>query len=234
MNIAENVLLLKQDFDKVYEAGKIVGNKKFWDDYQENGARKYCAFLYAGNGWNNETFKPEHDLQPTNAKSMFQYCHIENYKEHLDSLGRKIDFSQSTNNDGVFHGCPYLKHLPDIDFSNTHFLVNTFSWSGIETIDSIKINERVSFDRTFDGMPDLKEIRIIGLIRSAIDFGSSPKLSTQSIINIFDALSMMNGSTLTLNKTAVDNMDFTNTEYDSWEELRATKSWCWTIVLRNS
>ena len=225
---------MAQGIETVYETGKKKTSNEFWSSQQSEGGRKNCAFLYAGYGWNNETFKPEYDLQPTNAKSMFQYCHISNFKEHMESLGRKIDFSNSTNNDGVFHGCPYLKHLPEIDFSKSQSHINSFSWSGIEIIDLLKVSTKATFDRTFDGLPDLKEIRISGVIWNNINFASSPLLSTQSIISIFEALGdLQSGKSLMLNKTAVDNMDFTGTEYNSFDELRATKS-RWTIVLQHS
>lgn len=227
---------MPQGIETVHEVGKETEKKRFWGNQQEEGARKYCAFLYAGNGWNNDTFKPEHDLQPTNAKSMFQYCHIDNYKEQLSKHGRTFDFSQSTNNDGIFHGSPYLKHLPVISFLNSDSHINAFSWSGIVIIDLLIIKDDGSqtFDRSFDGMKDLEEIRVQGVFGNSLDFGSSSKLSTLSIISIFEALSSrVSGKTLILNKTAVDNMDFTDTAYNSWEELRASKS-NWTIVFSYS
>ena len=220
----------------VYNIGRTDEKKDFWSNQQDDGNRVDCSFLYAGKGWNNETFKPENDLQPTNAKSMFQYCHIDNYKEQLEKLGINIDFSLSTNNDGVFHGSPYLKHLPIISFLKSESHINSFSWSGIKIIDLLIIKDTGSqtFDRTFDGMKDLEEIRIQGTFGNSVDFGSSPKLSTLSMISIFEALSSSkSGKSLILNKAAVENADFTNTKYSSWDELRATKN-NWTVVLSYS
>ncbi|MBO7176024.1 MAG: hypothetical protein J6W14_01500, partial [Clostridia bacterium] len=62
--------------ESVYEAGKKAEYDAFWDSFQENGNKKAYAYVFAGSGWNKETFRPKYSVSLSGAAasiSMFRY-----------------------------------------------------------------------------------------------------------------------------------------------------------------
>jgi hypothetical protein len=97
----------------------------------------------------------------------------------------------------------------------------------VETIDKLIVFEGLKYLSAFKGCTNLKSIVFEGVIGQDIDFQWSTLLSKESIENIIAHLSSnATGKTLTLSKTAVNNVFST----EEWSSLVSKKS-NWTITL---
>jgi len=123
MSVAEKLKQIAENEQRVYDAGEKKGIEteydRFWDKYQENGAKEYYRYAFAGAGWNNETVKPKYDIVPTNAGNMFVSNSIlsGSVKEIFDEQGITFDLSKSTDCSGMFNSCSEITELPYLDFS---------------------------------------------------------------------------------------------------------------------
>ena len=218
MDIAEKTLQLKQDFDDVYEAGKQVGKQvgkqeetdAFWEQFQKDqvsyGSMNYIwAFAY--NRFNDKTYNPPLPI----------IC-----SENINS-GQNMFYSSGVTDTKV----PI--------YANSLNLGGAFYWwrKGI-TINKLVVQESTTYKTCFTDCIALKNITIEGVIGQTFDIHWSP-LTTKSIVSIIEHLSATaSGMTLTLNKTAVNNMSFPYTSeesgitYNSWNELIGSKS-NWTV-----
>lgn len=221
---------LQVGFDDGLEEGRKSEYDRFWDAYQNNGSRVNYFFGFAGDGWNNTTFKPKHDIKPTQAYAMFrQSKYSGDLAALLEGQGVVLDFSNCTESDFLFHTSAFTR-IGVVDLSKTNSLNYTFQNSKIATIDKliIKSGGNQNFTYVFHSCADLVNLDIEGVIgRNGCDLQWSTKLSKASITSVINALSSTtSGLTVTLSKTAKEAA-FTAEE---WATLIATKS-NWTISL---
>ena len=87
MDIAEKTLILKKDFDEVYEAGKKAEYERFWNACLENGTRTKYDYAFSGGSWNDATYNPPYDMKATSCINMFRESKITNVKKALDLSG---------------------------------------------------------------------------------------------------------------------------------------------------
>ena len=99
---------------EVYEAGKQAEYDAFWDAYQNYGKLRYYKMLFAGNGWNKDTFKPKYDIIDTNGQAVFQESLIYvDLREHLNNLGVRLDTSGAKTLSYYFYSSKFSA-LPEI------------------------------------------------------------------------------------------------------------------------
>jgi hypothetical protein len=198
MTIAEQILRAKEDFDNVYDAGKIAEYDRSWDIYQQNGNRKDYSYAFAGFGWNDETFNPKYDIKPTHGTHLFSNCQITNLVGRLDASRVTLDTSNLVS---VNYLAQYSKieRLPELDMRTAPNL-NYFLYGNenLHTIDKIilKNDGSQTFSTyTFFGNTALREIRFEGVIgQPGLNFSASP-LSIDSIVSIIGALQDKTGDT---------------------------------------
>lgn len=243
MSIADKVLQLKTDFDEVHESGKQAQNDWFWDTLQRNGRNENYSCTFAGS-WVPSMFYPKYDMNVLRCDYMFQtfannYCWDESLDlvERLNECGVVLDTSKATVMSYMF-AYARISHIGVLNCISTSALSYMFSSaSAIITIDKIILKDDGSqtFSGAFTGCSSLENIVFEGVIGNNIDFKNCP-LSTASIVSIIEHLSSTKSATLTLKASAKESMVFpytspqTNTTYNSWDELVATKS-AWTISL---
>ena len=118
MSIADKALLLKKDFDDVYEAGR----KSFMEDYQQGGNRNNYTYAFAGQGWTDETYDPIYDIVCTgSAQTMYGNAKITSTK-------KTIDWSNATSTNYAFSSCPSLIEIVLLIVSKTTpYHTSTFS-----------------------------------------------------------------------------------------------------------
>lgn len=223
------------------EQGKQAEYDAFWDTYQLNGDRSSYAYLFAGAGWNETTFKPKYDIKPKNAQYMFRYSNINaDLVEILEKQGVVLDISGITNTDRTFADCKFVR-LGVLDFSNVTAINTTFAnTSTLVTIDKIILKDDGSntFSTVFTNLSALENITFEGVIgKGGINFQWSNKISRASIESIINALSTTtSGLTVTLSKTGVNKAiklvepDDDSTTSGWWAWLIGTKP-NWTISL---
>ncbi len=229
--------------------GKQAEYDRFWDLYQDNGARTTYEYAFANWYWDKRTFTPKYDMRPTTASNMFRgfgrtgtgagdSTNID-LVEHLKTLGVTLDFSQCA----TFTTCfmyAVIKRVGVIDTRAASGINQLLASADIEQIDELILRDDGSqtFSNVFTGTSTIKEIRITGVIgKNGFNVQWSTELSHDSIVSIINALSTTtSGLSVTLSKTAVnkafEQLEGANDGASSaeWQDLIATRS-NWTISL---
>lgn len=236
MSIAEKLTTIAENQQRVYEAGKAAGGgiyyDEFWDAYQDCGERTAYHSAFSGSGWNNETFKPKYDINPTNASSTFYYTSIAgDLVEILASIGVALDFSKTTTAGSVFNQALYITRLGVMNFSSSAALSNTFhTMSALETIDLLVLRNdgNQSYSNVFTNCTKLVNLTVEGIIgKDGFNVQWSTKLSRKSIESILSCLSKeTSGLTVTLSLAAV-NKAFETSE----NALDGSSSREWTALV---
>lgn len=253
MSIATKAAQIAENEYKVYEAGYEKGKaeggggdteaayengrKEVWNAIQWNGKRTNWSYaFYCPNHdnpiWNDNTFKPIHDIVPLYANRMFRGLGVTDMPALLTKLGIKLDFSKCATVEYLFSNSKALKKYGTFNVNvNCDCLVCTFAeCDNLETIEAINLPNTcyTKWDRTFIRDYSLKNITFTGYgyIQNDIVFSDCP-LSKASFTNIFMYLSTTaTGKTAKFNKTAKEAA-FTA---DEWATLVATRP-NWTIAL---
>lgn len=201
MSIAEKLVTVAENQEKVFAAGKQAEYDALWDELQNYGKAKSYANAFQYYLWNDKTYNPKYPFKIESCNSMFMAnTGITDTKVPLDFRGNKGQ---------IFYV-----------FENAKNLV---------TIRKIILDEtNQTFSRWFNNCTSLKNITFEGEIFKNIDFQYSPLLTKASIENIVSCLSeTTTGQTLTLSLTAVNNA-FTT---DEWNALIADKTnWTISLV----
>jgi hypothetical protein len=209
MSIAEKLTKVAENVPKVYEAGKKSEYDKFWNNYQQNGAEISYNYAFAYARWNDNNFKPKHNIVPTTANYMFQNSEIKQLKSILQAQNVILDTSKCTSLQSMFMSSK-IEHIPAISCVGTTTLSNVFSYCNqVKTIEKfiLKYEGLNTFTNTFVGCSELEHIIFEGVMGSnGLNLQWSTKLSKDSITSIINALSdTTTGLAVTLSKTAVNN-----------------------------
>lgn len=214
MTIEEQKKVINENLGKIYDAGYEKGkaegsDRVFWNKYLQNGKRENYGYAFAGEGWTDETFKPNHDMVVKNAGYLFHSTKIGNLKALLEAQGVTMDFSQCALFTYAF-GMSQLTDIGAVDVRSSSGSVQYFLYYSqkVRTFEKLIVDENVAFTNTaFQFASALEEIRFEGLLgQNGLDFQWSKKLSKDSITSIINALSpTATGKTVTLSKTAVEN-----------------------------
>lgn len=209
MSVADKLATIAANEQLVYDAGKAAQEQAFWDAYQDNGQRKAYSTAFAGEGWSNETFKPRHDMAPTQTYMMFRQSKLSgDLVTLLQGLGITLDFSESTVLDSAFYYCAGLTRLGVINGTSANNFQLTFAYMlKLVTIDKLVLRPAgdQTFSNTFTSCRALQNITIEGVIGNNISFSDSKLLTHDSIISIISCLQDLTGTgntrTLTLGAT---------------------------------
>jgi len=214
MSVTDIITRLSQKIPMVHhsgiEQGKQTAYDEFWDNYQTpapNYVIYSAQYLFAGNGWNDKTFKPKHSMFTiNNAGNMFNMSGITNLKSILEEQGVVFSFNNCT---GFMNMLAYSKitHFPDIVTTKssvlTSFLNQAYNLISMGLV-TLKDDGSQTFNGAFNNCTKLENISFAGVIGNNIDFQYSP-LTKDSITSIVNALSgTATNKTLTLKKTAVN------------------------------
>ncbi len=203
MSIAEK---FEKIADAVYEKGKQAEYDRFWDEFQENGNRRFYSYAFSGYGWTNENFKPKYpivtDVNPNRTNTMFQYSY------NITEIMIPLYFYDTTSNS---------------TFVNNRNLVKI----GDDTGGGLWVTRNRTFASNFSGCNALTEIRFIDYnengeyvpseIGNSISFSDSPLLSAESQINIIKHLVDFSG-------TSDAGTRILTIHANAWEKLNQTYS----------
>ncbi|MBQ8747368.1 MAG: hypothetical protein IJZ08_05810 [Clostridia bacterium] len=221
-----------QAYDLGHTYGKVEGMQaeynRFWDAYQQNGARVSYENAFGGVGWTDALFNPKYDMQPNNSYMMFRSTGIKD----LTNLNVAVDFSKSTNMQYMFQWARVEK-IGTFDARSCNNLNNTFTYVlYLHTIEKLILRDdgTNAFTQTFTEANALQNITIEGVIGNTLDMRSCKKLSQDSIYSIIRALSdTASGKSVTLAQAAVVSA-FGSTDSGHWLILCDEKR-NWTISL---
>ena len=209
MSIAEKLVTIAENEQKVYDAGKKSGRDDFWDDYLECGKNQgNYLYAFAAFGWNDKTYNPPENstfVVSINASGMYNYSQITDTKVTLD-------FRKLKQN-----------------------VANIFSNSKLKTIRKIIVSEKTdALKQAFVGCADLENVTFEGTIANNISLSSSSKLTLDSLKSIITALKDFSGTDkeftckLTLSsdsKTLLENDGATAPNGLTWLEYITLKRW---------
>lgn len=206
----------------------------FWDSFQLNGERRNYGYSFAGEGWNNSTFKPKYPIVAVGEASyMFNEFGVTDFD--FVEEGVSLDLSGVTTMTYLFRNCSGVKRVGTIDCSKCKDLNRLFYQCKIQTIDNFIVHENLTFSNTFDYASSLENLTVSGTIgKNGLNLSSAKNLSKASIESIINALSTTtSGLTVTLSQAAIDrisNIGEENESYLWWWELTDTRQ-NWTITL---
>lgn len=191
MSIAEKLVTIAENQEKVYDAGKQDEWSAIWDGIQENGNRTDYSAAFRGKGWTDENFSPKYPMQPTSAERMFEGTGISDFTKD----GIVLDFSKCTWGRWAFTQTKNTEiKLPTIDLSNLVASSETFvNYWGKEL--SLITNEKFDFTSSFAGCKYLENLTINGVIHCSINLNDSSLLSAESIQGVIDCLKDLTGAT---------------------------------------
>ena len=200
---------MPEGVNEVYEAGQLSEYDKFWDNYQTNGNRRNYYNAFYGSGWNNETFKPKYNIQPTNSYMMFANSQISgDLVEILSNLGITFDLSKNTNTVAHTFANTQFTRIGIVSCISVAQATNLFQNSKqLTTVDKLILKPEGTqpLDNSFLNCTTLENITIEGVIGRNISLAHSP-LTAASITNIINVLSdTAEEMTATFNLSAVNN-----------------------------
>lgn len=177
------------NIEEYIEQGRQEEWSDFWDEFQQNGNREDYSYAFYGSSWTVKNFKPKYDIICSSAARLFLYSKIEgSLKEILEKQGVILDVSKTTNFTNVFQNSLFTE-LPDLFLSNFAVYGNTFdSMLNLETVKIISVSGFNSTENTFRNCVSLKNLELVGPIRSKnLNVQWSP-LTRESLINILNNL----------------------------------------------
>lgn len=207
MSIAEKLVAIAENQQKVYEAGRERGQCDFWDGYQQNGEKVSYRYAFMYTGWTDETFKPKYDFHIADAYRMFKYTRIKKLAQDLRNCNVVFDTSNCENFDEMFQESK-VTYLPTIDMRKAIYTKYTFrSCPNLVSIEKLIASSKTNYNSyCFNGCTNLVQVIFEGEIaKSGLNLQWSTKLDRDSIKSIINALSSTtNGLSITLSKTAVN------------------------------
>ena len=179
--------------DEIAVGGGDDHYNTFWDGYipteSING-----DYLFAGVGWNDNTFLPNKNIKPTSANSMFYNAKITDLVIALEKAGKAIDFSSCNNFQMLIYGSR-IKHIGIVDMTSVSSSANAnsvFRGGGghhLQKIDKIIVNEQYPLAaNAFGNCINLTDLDIEGTITGTFIITNASKLSVQSAKNVITHL----------------------------------------------
>lgn len=234
--IAENIpKIYEEGYGDGYTQGESDGQKaeydRFWDTYQRNGIRYGYYYAFAGDGWNDENFKPKYDLifQGSSIYA-FAYCQVTDLVDALEKCGVILDTSLSTSNNYMFYSAA-TKRLPPINLTGHHLVNSVFNnCSNLENIEKIIVIENNRFSDTFANCSNLKNITFEGVIgQNGLSFADSPLLTDATLRNIVGCLKDFTGTSetrsITFHADSVAKLESLTEDGKTLKQIANDKGW---------
>ena len=183
--------------------GRQAEQSDFWDKFQQKGAR--TCYNGAFIGWTDDMFYPKYDIVlgqlagvSLGSAAAFVQAKIDNIKTRLEECGVKI-FLRSLSVQTMFLGCQ-TEELPLFDCTGADWISWVSMFQGCTTRNANFKNGTFHYiNDPFNNCPNLEEITLEGCRISPngfnkLRFDLCPKLTKQSILNVFNVLDNIAGS----------------------------------------
>lgn len=200
MSIAEKLQTVAENQQKVYDAGKQAEYDAFWDGYLKHGVSGGLSgsYLFYGSRWDKNLFRPNQDLIPQSATSMFESFNMPTTREPIDlvdvcnQLGITIDFSKSSSLTKCFYNSNISRIGKIVLMASSSLGTSTFANSSrIETIDEIVFvssGHTSNITGTFSNCTGLKNIKFSGgKLKCTINLQWCP-LTVESMKSVISSL----------------------------------------------
>ena len=232
MSIEQALAKIAENQPKIYNAGKQKQLKDFWDSFQVNGTKTDYHYAFAGTGWKEATFKPQHDIITSayGAYGMFFNNNIGgSLKQMLNNQNVTLDTSAAEHFTNMFDGSAFTE-LPTINMINGIATGYAFSaCSKLVTIEKIISSERTNWNSTsFYNCIALTNVVFEGIIAKSITLENSTLLTVDSVVSLFNALKDLTDTSLSYAVTL--NAVF-NSKLSAEQKAIATNKG-WTITFK--
>lgn len=227
--------------DEMYEYGYNDGMSEYdewWQNYQHpviTGTPQdgVCDYRFAGRAWNETTFYPQDDMQPTRAVSMFAMTGFKgDLAQRLEDCGVTLDFSKCTMMNGLFTNASLITRVPKIDLtSNTADNASLFINCGsLVTVDEIVFGENTkAYTSMFSGCSKLVNVEFSGIInKNGIDVSKCTGLTVKSLVSLFTVLE--NKTSDTSSTTWKVTIGATNIAKLTSEQLAIAQNKGWVVA----
>ena len=181
--------------------GEESHRQYFWEQYQSDGDRRDYNFAFAGPGWTEQTFWPQHDIVVENGYQTFAYfAFAGSLKERLEMCKVQLRFQGNPTLMNLFSYANQITELGVIDFSaiapnanNVHIFKDC---TALRTIEKLIVPAgQTSWNGWFAGCSALENIRIEGnIVYGGMSFADCPKLTRESMLSIINAMSDRSGA----------------------------------------
>lgn len=224
MSIAKKLSAIAEGLPRVFSAGAKSEQERFWSEFFKNGA---FGAMFAGGGWNIETFKPIYPAEKIKITTrnggerlFYNFNRPSSFATPLVDLAEcceHIDFSDMPYADRVFNNAR-AKNIT-VDFGKCTSLEYAFaSGNGgqLENV-TVKVTENcIGYINPFFYQSEMKELHFTedSVIAANISFQQSAALSVDSVNSIINALQDRSGQTgLTLYLHATVKAKMTDEQY---------------------
>ena len=206
----------------------------FWDDYLSNGGYKNYNYVFAGECWNNDSFKPKHDIVPKDASSMFHGMGFEgDLQKHLEDCGVKLDFSKATGAINTFQRASKITRIGVVDLRQAGTKSGLFSdCSSLKTIDKFIFTELAT--SVFTRSKALQDIVLEGTITGTMQLQDMLNLTADSAKSFLLCLKNYAGTTkeyscsIVFHSNVWDLLDVegeTSPDGTTWRVYASNKGW---------
>lgn len=234
MDIAEKLVKIAENEQKVYDAGKKAEYDAFWDAYQNKGKRTNYSYAFYGynqtsNPWNDVTFKPKYNMKlSARTNYMFYMAKITNLKQILEDLG--VEFSLVSGCDNVSRMFAYsdITHVPKLVVPSTVTNFSEVFYASYDLVEAeFEFSEKTKYTAAFLSCEKLQKLIITGTIgQNGFDVAGSPKLTEESLLSILNALKDYSSST----SSWVCTLGTTNLEKLTDEQKAIATEKGWTLA----
>ena len=211
-------------YNNGYDDGMSKAESDFWDNVQQSGARTNYgrAFRF----WANEYIMPKHKIT-AKGDVVYLFCDCAKLKtvdrQYFDFSDMKPTFSSQGDVYAMFCRCSELEYVPDLGIPACSVgWLFTYCYK-LHTIDVLRVSEKTTFDSTFSGCEELRNITIEGTIgQNGLQIDSSPNLTHASLMSIINALkTFTDGTTRTVTLGATNIAKLTDAE----KAIATQKGW---------
>ena len=220
MSIAEKVTQLKTDFDNVYNAGYVAGQKApsagynegyeagkkaeqsdFWEEFQDGGNKQNYYYAFAADRFTDANYNPKYDIICSDGTTPGRYA----FYNAVNLTDTKVGIYANDNN------AQYI-----------------FSGSGLVTIRLFYVYESTNLINAFQGCSNLVNLTMGGTIGNDLNLQPCKKLSKASIESVVEHLSdNVSGKTVAFSAEAL-GLWYTP---DEWKEyIKIKPNWTFTVA----
>lgn len=200
MNIADRLVAVAENQQRVYDAGKKKQYDEFWDFFQDYGNRNHYVYAFAYPYWADKVYNPKYTI------NAYTYG-LQNTFNNSAITDTKVDIIVNGQLAGSFANSK-IRTIRKLILNNVTTVTNPFG--GCTSLRDITIEGEWLISVNF-GVCPLSAASIVSVIEAL-------------------SVSVTVQQTLTLKKSAVESMVFPHTSaqsgitYNSWDELIAPKT----------
>ena len=166
MTIAEKLVTVAENQQKVYDAGKQTERDDFWETFQKGGELTPYYYAFAYDKYSDDTYNPKYSINCSDGATGAGAAFYNNYK----ITDTKVPIIVRKSCSQMFGNCSYLRRIA-----------------------SIEVSETATFPNAFNYCNSLTDITMTGTLASSVNLSWSP-LSVESMKSIISCLKNFTGT----------------------------------------